>query len=837
MLAAVQIADASAGDDAIAKLRAALKPQLLAEIGWDPATHILTFNPRHPVFGYTECEVLGCNQPVDRRNGLCRGCEKRLASATGTRDPDPEGVAEFKRIRRAPWRAEEHACRICCGDPEHTRPARPPGSSLCRTHMAAARRRGLSEEDFVAQADAVPLSSFGRCKRAQCERLAAGREGLCEFCYDAWRRRLRPDLVTFCAEPAGETERNRHPFVSLVGLPNQLSLELLYVAQRLADCRFATARRAIHSLATACRRAPVQSLMLIDERILGHNPRASLGFAKRELDGLYADPDSEYSADVWSLRRLGFSRRIATLDFTGISQEWLREAAKRWMRQKLLGTDPDGTRRVLVALNCLSESLRQRDDAGEAPLALRRRDILCFRERLYRLHETGRLAHTYHYEAASCLRQFLRESVMFGLYEAGGPLHGLSADFAVHDDDIPVKPRDEDDVGRALPQMVMNQLMSPDTLARLPNDDMRALVQVTADTGRRPDEACSLHALCLTTSESINQATGEMESRWLLVHNMPKVGVVNRKLAIADATARVILEQQRRLKARYPETPLKELALFPRAQKNADGTMSIDSAAFGRGVRSWVDALPQLLGPGGEEFPRELVFPYAFRHSYAQRHADAGVGVDVLAHMMGHRRLETTQGYYKVSKRRMREAVALASDMQLNHRGERVLTQLLDEDLDRYGVGQVAVPFGLCTEPSNVKSHNQSCPYKFKCFGCGHFRTDPSFLPELKTHLQRLLADSERLNAATDGKLEEWARRDALPAPEEVLAVRRLIRKNEAMIGGLTDDERANFDELMAAMRRARADIETALPTHLGGRVSQPQPTIYPGLSVIRAGQ
>ena len=247
---------------------------------------------------------------------------------------------------------------------------------------------------------------------------------------------------------------------------------------------------------------------------------------------------------------------------------------------------PDSVRRVLLGLNCLSESLRQRDDAGEAPLALRRRDMLCFRERLYRLHGAGRLADTYYFDAAMCVRQFLRESVMFGLYESGGPLHGLSANFAVHDDDIPVKPRDEDDVGRALPQVVMDQLMSRESLALLPNDDMRALVQVEADIGRRPEEACALRALCLTTSDSVNQATGEMESHWLLVHDMPKVGVVNHKLAIADATARVILEQQQRVKARYPGTPFKQLALFPRVGKNADGTVWIGSSTFSRVVRS-----------------------------------------------------------------------------------------------------------------------------------------------------------------------------------------------------------------------------------------------------------
>lgn len=38
--------------------------------------------------------------------------------------------------------------------------------------------------------------------------------------------------------------------------------------------------------------------------------------------------------------------------------------------------------------------------------------------------------------------------------------------------------------------------------------------------------------------------------------------------------------------------------------------------------------------------------PYAYRHSYAQRHADAGTAVDVLAELLGHELLHSTQRYY-----------------------------------------------------------------------------------------------------------------------------------------------------------------------------------------------
>jgi integrase len=46
-------------------------------------------------------------------------------------------------------------------------------------------------------------------------------------------------------------------------------------------------------------------------------------------------------------------------------------------------------------------------------------------------------------------------------------------------------------------------------------------------------------------------------------------------------------------------------------------------------------------------FDKEKIFPYAYRHTYAQRHADAGVPVDVLRQLMDHRQLTTTQRYYR----------------------------------------------------------------------------------------------------------------------------------------------------------------------------------------------
>jgi integrase len=57
----------------------------------------------------------------------------------------------------------------------------------------------------------------------------------------------------------------------------------------------------------------------------------------------------------------------------------------------------------------------------------------------------------------------------------------------------------------------------------------------------------------------------------------------------------------------------------------------------------------ELPGPNDTPTPFEpsLITPYALRHSYAQRHADAGVPVDVLKELMDHAAVATTMGYYQ----------------------------------------------------------------------------------------------------------------------------------------------------------------------------------------------
>ena len=112
-------------------------------------------------------------------------------------------------------------------------------------------------------------------------------------------------------------------------------------------------------------------------------------------------------------------------------------------------------------------------------------------------------------------------------------------------------------------------------------------------------------------------------------------------------------------------------------------------------------------------------------------------------------------------------------------------------------------------------------------FGCAHFRIDPSYLPELRAYLTKLLATRERLAAAVPA-LAEWARHEAVPSDDEIETVRRLISACEDTLGGLEPDDRGTIEEAIRVLRQGRATLDIAVPVQFRGLVTQPSPTLFP---------
>jgi hypothetical protein len=328
--------------------------------------------------------------------------------------------------------------------------------------------------------------------------------------------------------------------------------------------------------------------------------------------------------------------------------------------------------------------------------------------------------------------------------------------------------------------------------------EVKVATQIGIDTGRRPEDILNLPLDCLARDK---------DGGAVLVYDNVKAGRLRRRLPISNATAAVITGQQDRVRQRFPHAPAAKLKLLPTTYRNPDGRKPISRSTLEARHRDWAGTLPVLHTRDGGVFDTARIVPYAYRHSYAQRHADAGVPIDVLAELLDHRSYSVTRGYYRIGEDRRRDAVDKVTMLSFDRHGNRVWRDaraLLDSERARHAVGEVAVPYGTCSEPSNVQAGGGACPVRFRCAGCDHFRTNVSYLPDLTAYLDDLLRTRERLAATIDG-VEEWARADATPAQEEIVRIRRLITRIKGDIAELDDVERAQIDKAVAVVRRHRA--------------------------------
>ena len=392
-----------------------------------------------------------------------------------------------------------------------------------------------------------------------------------------------------------------------------------------------------------------------------------------------------------------------------------------------------------------------------------------------------------------------------GMTATGRVAAGLPATFVLRRSDIPKDP-DRQPRPRSLPDAVLKVIArNLGVLEERCGVSERRITEVLIDTGRRPDEICVLAWDCLERDPSgspvliYTDAKNNRPGRGCPSARPPPPSSPRRRTGSASAT-------------RTPRRATWRCSPATRATGTAPSRSAPTPTATPTAI--FADAIAHLLlDADGQQVNPALVVPYAYRHSYAQRHADAGVQPDVLRELMSHRSMRTTTGYYRITENRLRAAVDKVARHQFNAAGQRVFTSiagLLADEHARMRVGQVAVPFGMCTEPSNVKAGGHACPYKYVCTGCGHFRSDPSYLPELKSYLQQLLADRERLHAATD--LQPWARAQVAPPDEQVSQVRELIRRIEADMDHLSDTDRAQIQQAVTAIRAARQTVMLGMP-------------------------
>ena len=669
---------------AAAHLAKVLDRGLLDEAGWDPVMRVLYLPAQHRLLGRKVCRVKRCVGTV--HNDCPQVCHRCFTRLTGL-GMSVEGIAATENLPAAPVPAQRCAVPQCRCTPTVR------DAVMCEPHAQQLRGRHIpiSLGQFLSDPRVRPQPPLPACLVPACTRTADGAIGYCNTHYQRWRmaQQNHPELDErwWRGRESGVAEPGQ---VNLRALPPLVVVEVLFGLQTRVREGLRLTDVVLRAVCDTLRRHQVASIHDCEPGLApGKRARSVLAAFARDARRALADPGVEQDKDVWDLAIFGHP---GTLSFTNITQPWLGRAVKRWAAEQLPQHRGSGASRVRGKINSvglLSEHLHRRPDHGLDPTALGRTDVEAFLNRLAHLEFAGQISRYRRNMLCRDVRQVLAGIRSLGLTRTGRPAAGLPGDFAVERADIPADP-ECGEPGRDLPPEIMAVVCA--NLDTLEPVEVRVATQIGIDTGRRPEDILDLPLNCLARDKDGGD---------VLVYDNVKADRLGRRLPISTATAAVITSQQQRIRQRFPHTPAAKLKLLPTSYRNPDGHKAISKSTLQARHRDWVAGLPALRTRDGVRFDPTKIVPYAYRHTYAQRHADAGVPIDVLAELLDHRSYTVTRGYYRIGEDRRRDAVDKVTALSFDRHGNRIRRDahaLLDSERARHAIGEVAVPYGTCTE-------------------------------------------------------------------------------------------------------------------------------------------
>lgn len=775
---------------------------------WDPVAQTITYDPDDPLVALSWCRIPGCDVVTSMASRLCLGCSIRWNQAG---KPDIDLWAQDRRPSKSRRQLHGRLCQVSGGGASCPRPACN-RHDLCLAHEAERHRQqavGATFDEFLATAE--PKAPLGVCAADVCDEPAYIKR-LCGRHYHHWRSAGEPAAAAFADWAARVSPNSDGQTVCLRGLHPLAAAEVLYGLQVREREQSKTTPSGVTAYVNLLRDRRVSSILDLDATVvaaLGRQGWRGAPVIRDRVQLAYAEPETERQKDTWDARVFGH-RRATMWCFSGIGQLWLRQVTKDWafVAQTRIASVTLQSR--VRCMTQLSAQLLRRPGGGHDKTVVGRAEIEAFAVALNRAVARGTITNETRRSTLKDVRCILDEARAVGLLE------GVADNFSLTKDLIPPYVAMEEEPGQALPDCVVEQLSGPtafDALRRvalkLPGvmgehagDQAVLLFETLRDTGRRPAEVTSLR---------VDAVARDHDGAPVLIYDNRKSRRHGRRLPISEELHAKLLAWQQVVVARFPGTPLDRLSLFPRPTRNRDGTEPLRADQMGHKLSEWVSGLQPVSGPDlGPEglplaFPNERIHAYAFRHTYAQRHADAGTPVEVLQALMDHTDIKTTQGYYRITSKRKREATDRLSQMSRTASGElRAWSNGSEAALLRDAVAQIAVPFGLCAEPANVRAAGQQCPIRYRCMGCGYFSSDPSFLPELKAHLDELLRARERGEAIG---ANDWA----LVPMEEINRLRALIRSLEADLATLPDDDRELIGRACDDLRAGRRSVPVTI--------------------------
>ncbi len=709
-----------------------------------------------------------------------------------------------------------------------------PGEDPWVEHLRSLLKPGWRTAEWKAdklefQGDpANVLTKVYACPVPGCTTLAISENGLCEPCGKAFNK-VRAQMTREQFIAARRPHPTRHADwgrFSLAEAPAPVAVELLWVLQRRDEEGIVLSPERVRAV---LRKLPptTESLLHLEEEFVESLSAANAGFVRtarielrrqrQAFDG--SDPTAP---DVWDCALVGlkagrgraYTAVTGIVDFTKIRQPWLRELVKQYGRD----TRPAviELRQVVWAAELASDALTRRTN-GNSPSRLGMADMTVIHHAI--MNATGEDGVEYSLTYRRGLFGFWRR--MIDYCRQAGLMDEIPGGFAINPQihatprDVPI---DEEEPGRAVPEHIIRQLDQHldlmGTHSAYTNGDWtaadfatmyRVYYQVLRDTGRRPGEVASLKRTYLEYPDG----------KPVLVYDNHKRRRYGRRLPINQSTADII-EEWLRVLATLPPVAGCGQWMFPQpGGRNRRRRTHMNPQNFRAHVlTAWLDMLPDLLDEGLDETGQPRVYDkgeitlYGFRHAYAQRHADAGTAVDVLKELMDHRSVDTTMGYYRVSLDRKRDAINTIARMVFDRHG----SPLGFDDPVAYERETVTVPFGGCSEPSNVAAGGGHCPLRFQCPGCSFYRPDPSYLPAIDQHVAELRSDRETA-LATDAA--DWVVDNLNSEISAFVGVSDLMQHK---LAELPEEEREAVEEAARQLRKARQAAAFIPLTALGRR-------------------
>ncbi len=709
------------------KLMAAIRPEFRAEV--------LTFEAADPVFGGQVCAVPGCHR-VARCRQMCFGHHGRWR-----REGTPD-LADFIATTPSDWngRRQLASCKV---------PACQYASSskgMCERHHAQWKRSGeAGHASWMASAAPLrpPSPVPPICAIVYCALWCKGRAPFCSGHNGYWRQcRSRMSMQEFTA--LYEADRSDQEWIDLRNLPAQLRLEVQYVLQsRRDEERARLIPRYVQRTVNALADVGAASFLQHDEeywaafgtpaggqRLSGRRAFVLDSYLRIEALALGHGWDQEYPRDIWRLRTLGIDTdRVAALRFTGITQSWLKQLAKRVSRWRLTtGTGPGSVLQMVSALTHLSGFLAS---AQITSLAGTDRELL---ERyLAELHRQygDRDVRARHIGALGTFLSALRQLKL---------ADDLPATAMLFPEDYPRRP---EPLPRAIAEQIMTQVEAPANLDRWDNPAYQLITLILIRCGLRITDAVRIGDDCIAFD-----ADGSPYLHYYN-HKMKRQALV----PIDEELHALITAQLQRNLDRWPAgIPV----LFPRPTANLDGAKPLSGRTYRGALRRWLERCEIR-----DEYGRPVhLTPHQWRHTLGTRLINRDVPQHVVQKILDHDSPGMTARYARLHDTTVRRHWENAR--KVNIAGDTVTLdpagQVADAAWARQRLGRAtqALPNGYCGLPTQ-----QSCPHANSCLTCPMFITTAEFLPQHRAQHQQTLQIITAAEARGQTRLAEMNRQVA----------------------------------------------------------------------------